>query len=69
MKNQNFYYGQLKIIAKEKISHQLNQEKMIGYKLLALFQAEMIHNVNINIIKIKNQQFKKVIGLREKMKN
>jgi len=42
---------------------------MIGYKLLALFQAEMIHNVNINIIKIKNQQFKKVIGLREKMKN
>lgn len=46
-----------------------NLIRMIGYKLQALFQEGTIVNVNINSIKIKNQLFKKVIGLKGKMKN
>ena len=42
---------------------------MIGYKSPDSYLVEMIRSVNINSIKIKSQQSKKVTGLKEKMKN
>ena len=39
-----------------------NQIKMIGFKQQALFLEETIVNVNTNLTKTKNQQYKKVIG-------
>ena len=35
---------------------------MIGWKQPVLFLEEMTRSVNTNLTKIKNQQFKKVIG-------
>lgn len=69
MMNQNFCSGQFKNIAEVKISSHKNSIRMIGWRQLDSFQEETILNVNINLTKIKSLPFKKVIGLKEKMKN
>jgi formiminotetrahydrofolate cyclodeaminase len=69
MMNQNCCSGLYKNIVEEKIFNHKNWIKTIGWKLPDLYLVEMILNVNINLIKIKNLQSKKVTGLKEKMKN
>jgi len=52
--------GQLKHTVKNQIIKiQIILTKMIGWKLQDLCQVEMIHSVNLNLIKIKNLEITK----------
>jgi len=52
--------GQLKHTAKNQIIKiQIILIKMIGWKLQDLCRVEMIHSVNLNLIKIKNLEITK----------
>ena len=42
---------------------------MTGSRLLASFQAEMIHNANTNLIRIRSQPFRRAIGSSGKTRN
>ena len=60
--SQNYCNGPFKNIAEVKISSLKSLTKMIGWKQLVLSPEEMTRSANTNLTKIKNQQFKKVIG-------
>ena len=60
--SQNYCNGPFKNIAEVKISNHRSLTKMIGWKQPVLSLEEMTRSVNTNLTKIKNQQFKKVIG-------
>lgn len=42
---------------------------MIGYKSQDLYLVGMIRNVSINLTKIRNQQYRRVTGSKEKMRS
>ena len=69
MTKPDFYNGQLKNTAEEKTSLLRNQGKMIGYKSQDLYLVGMIRNVSINLTKIRNQQYRRVTGSKEKMRS
>jgi hypothetical protein len=62
MMNQSFCNGQFKNIVEVKIFSHKSLIRMIGWKLLDLFQEETTHNANTSLTKIKSLQFRKVIG-------
>lgn len=69
MRKQSCYCGQSRNIVEGRILFHRNWVRMTGYKLLVSFPEETTHNVNINLIKIKNQRSRKVTGSSVRMKS